>query len=193
MDRVVGHARRWHVLARVRRRPTVRLILHDLDVVAVGIFHHEVLVAGPALAHALGHRDAPRCQVVAHPIDALGHHDTLRRQIVAHAIGIVGIDGDVIELALAGRGTVEELNPLAVVDLDESNLDRAVRLRQREGLLEPQEVPVERSGLGEVADEDGEVRHAEDLRTRDRRLGGRRCGKDERKGKENCEQRLHAL
>ena len=156
MDCLVRDARRRQVLTGVLRRPAIRHVLHDLDVVPVGIFHHEVLVAGAALA------------------DSFWNRDSLRGQVVAHPIGVVGVDGNVIELPLTLRRPVEELDPLTIVDFHERDLDRSVGLRQRERLFEAEEVLVKGPGLCEVADEHGQVRHTEDLRTRHGFLGGRR-------------------
>ncbi len=129
------------------------------------------------------------------PVQALSHalrnRDALHRQVVAHAVGIVGVDGDVIELAFASRRLVEELDPLPIVDLDESDLDRAVRLGQRERLVETEEVPVERSSFRKIADEDREVRHAENLRARHEPLRWQHRGQTQGRSDEGRKERLH--
>jgi hypothetical protein len=156
MHGVFGEAGRRHVLARVFRRPAIRPVLHELDGVAVRILHCEVLVPGSARAHLPGHLDAPRCE------------------IVAQAVGVVGIEGDVIELAFPGRWPVEQLDPLVVVDLDEGDIDRAVRLWQRKGLVEPEQVSIEGPRSGQVADIHRQVRHPQDSGTYDSRLRQKR-------------------
>ena len=59
---------------------------------------------------------------------------------------------------------------LAIVDLDERDIDRAIRLWQRERLVEAEEVPVEAARGSGIADEHRKMRNAEDARARDRRL-----------------------
>ena len=98
----------------------------------------------------------------------------------------------VIELTFAGCRGIEQFDPLAIVDFDEGNFDRAVRLRQREGLVEAEEISVERPRFRQVADKDRHVRNAQDLRSRDRRLRGRGRGQKQRPGHQEWEQRSHA-
>ena len=156
MHRVLGDAPRRYVTSGVPGGPAVRKVLDDLDVVAVGILDHEILVARPPLVHTIRNRDA------------------LREQIVAHRVGTIRIDGDVIELSFSCIRPIEELDPLMVVDFRKRDLDRAVGLRQREGFFETEEVEIERARLRQIADEDRHMRNAQDLWPRDEALRVRR-------------------
>jgi hypothetical protein len=95
---------------------------------------------------------------------------------VAHAVRVVGVSGNVVELALAFVGLVEQLEILVIVDLHEHHLNRSVRLGQREGLLKPEHPFVEVAGLLEVADIQRHVRHAQDFWPGGRRLRGQGQG-----------------
>ena len=150
MHDVVGDAGRGHLLAVLAGRPAIGHVLDDLDDVAVGILHVEVLVAGLAFADRA---------LVAHDLDALG------LQIGVHLVGVVGIEGDVVELAFAAIGLVEDFEILVVVDLDEQDADTGAAAFGRKGerLLVAEEILIELAGLVEVFDVDRQVRDAENL------------------------------
>ena len=84
-----------------RSRPAVRLVLHDLDRVAVGIFDVEIGIADTALWRFCRNLDAARIQ------------------IEPHRFRVVGLNGDVIQAIGAVFEPGKQLDVLAVVDFDE--------------------------------------------------------------------------
>ena len=95
------YARAGHEFSFLARRPSVGLVLHDLDRVAVGIFDVEVGITDAALWRFSRNLDAAR------------------GEIEPHRFGVVGLNGDVIQAVLARLQPGKQLDILAVVDFDE--------------------------------------------------------------------------
>jgi hypothetical protein len=117
----------------------------------IRVLNVEILVAGLAFAHRT---------FVPH------HRNSAGFQVSVHAVGIVRVEGDVVQLAFAAIGFVEDLEVLPIVDLYEGDADSpAGFLGQREGLAIAEELLVKLARFVQIPYVDSHMRHAEDFRS----------------------------
>ena len=154
-----------------RNLPKLRLcsepgtILHELDVVAVGIVDVKAAVA------------------VLHGFELLRHFDAAAGQVGAHLLGVGGFErymGQPVHLGIGQLG--KHFDVLVVVDLEIGQQQAgafAGRLVQAEGLLEAQNSGVELASRRQIVRLQSDVGDADDRGTRHRSrriLGQRRSG-----------------
>src|SRR5947207_15949028 len=75
--------------------------------------------------------------------------DAMRSPVVAHLLGIIGVNGNVVELSVMLWRISKQLDVLPVIYFHERSSDRAVITLERERLLKYEKIFVTRTRLGD--------------------------------------------
>ena len=157
MQHVVGDAPRRKPFAEVPAVQRALHILDKLDLVALGILHHEAVVPVFVFAGLRRHRHSLCGQVVAEPARILGFEADLNQFVIGFA-----------------RERRRHLDILAVIHLEHGDIGRIAGSPVPEDLVISQHTRIEFTRLLEVVGLDYEVGNADNRR--DARLRRRRRG-----------------